>query len=186
MALRRALAWYLALALGAATPQAAPAQTAAQPAPPQILTLDEERLYSASLYGKALEARALVASQALAAENRKIEAELSAEEAALTTKRPTVTAEAFAVLAEAFDAKVERIRAEQQAKAEKLTQNRDAGRKQFLNAAVPILADLMREAGAYAIVHRNALVLAFDAMDITDRAIAALDAKLGDGSSPAP
>lgn len=187
MRTRPALALALALALAivqAMAPMAAGAQTLA--AAPQIMTLDEERLYAASLYGKALEARALEASQALAAENRKIEAELSAEEADLTTKRGTMTSEAFTVLAEEFDAKVERIRAEQQAKAEKLVADRDAGRKEFFNAAVPVLADLMQQAGAYAILKRGAVILSFDAIDITDRAIAALDAKLGDGSKPAP
>lgn len=181
MLARLALTLCLSLALA---PLGALAQEL--PAAPQILTLDQERLYSGSLYGKALEARALEASQALAAENRKIEADLTAEEASLTTQRASLSAEAFAALADAFDQKVEKIRAEQQAKAEKLTADRDAGRKQFFNAAVPILAELMQQAGAYAILNREAVVLSFDAIDVTDRAIAALDAKLGDGTSPAP
>lgn len=178
-----AQAFALALCLALA-PLAAWAQQA--PPAPQVLTLDEERLYASSLYGQALEARALEASQALAAENRKIEAELSAEEARLTVQRPTMSAEAFATLAEDFDAKVERIRAEQQSKAEKLVADRDAGRKDFFSAAIPVLAELMRQEGAYAILNRGAVILSFDAIDITDRAIAAIDAKLGDGTKPAP
>lgn len=183
MQARLALALTLALTLGLA-PHAAAAQT--QPAAPQILTLDEERFYNASLYGKALEARALAASQALAAENRKIEADLSAEEADLTARRLTATAEAFAVLANEFDARVERIRAEQKSKAEKLVADRDAGRKEFFNAAVPVLAELMQQSGAYVILNRGAVILSFDTIDITDRAIAAIDARLGDGSAAAP
>ncbi len=64
-----------------------PARGGAARPPPQVLTLDQDRLYGGSLYGKALEAKALAATQALAAENRQIEADLSAEEARLTTQR---------------------------------------------------------------------------------------------------
>jgi Skp family chaperone for outer membrane proteins len=69
----------------------------------QILTLDQDRLFAESLYGKALEARLIVATQALAAENRKMEQDLAAEEADLTKKRPTMAASAFQALADAFD-----------------------------------------------------------------------------------
>lgn len=176
----------LCLALLALHPVAALAQSQDVPAP-QIVTLDQDRLYNGSLYGRALEAKSLAATQTLAAENRKIEADLSNEEASLTTQRASLTAEAFADLAAAFDAKVEKIRAEQDVKAKALAADRDAGRKQFFNAAVPVLAEVMRQAGAYAILNRDAVVLSFDSIDITDRAIAALDARLGDGSAlPAP
>ena len=165
----------------------APLASLAQQAPPapQVVTLDQDRLYSASRFGQALEARSLAATQELAAENRQIEADLSAEEAALTTKRAQVSVEAFAALAAAFDVKVERIRAEQEAKARDLVTSRDAGRQQFFQAAVPVLAALMQDLGAYAILNHDAVVLSFDSIDVTDRAIAALDAKLGDGSAPA-
>jgi Skp family chaperone for outer membrane proteins len=172
----------LALALLLAVP---PLAVVAQEVPvaPQIVTLDQDRLYAGSTYGRALEAKSLAATQALAAENRQIEADLSAEEASLTTQRAGLSSEAFADLAAAFDAKVEKIRAAQVAKAEALTTDRDAGRKQFFNAAVPVLAELMRTMGAYAILNRDAVVLSFDSIDITDRAIAALDAGLGDGGT---
>lgn len=159
---------------------------AQQVSPPQILTLDQDRLYSMSLYGKALEAKSLAATQDLANENRKIEADLSAEEASLTTQRQTASVTEFAKLAADFDARVEKIRAAQEKKAQQLITDRDAGRKQFFDAAVPLLADLMRKLGAYAILNRSSVVLSFDSIDVTDRAVAALDAQLGDGSKPRP
>ena len=168
------------LCLAMALPGLALAQT---PAPPQILTLDQDHLYAASKFGKALEAQALASTQLLAAENRKIEADLAAEEAALTDQRATVTPAAFQTLADAFDAKVEKIRADQEAKATALKTEREARRKQFFDAAVPVLADLMRQSGAYAILNHDAVVLSFDSIDVTDRAITALDAKLGDGTA---
>lgn len=153
---------------------------------PQILTLDQDRLFGASLYGKALEARSLAATQDLAAQNRQIEADLSAEEASLTTRRQSLTAADFARLAAEFDTRVEIIRTAQDAKAKQLVADREAGRKVFFDAAVPVLAELMRTLGAYAILNRSSVVLSFDSIDVTDRAITALDASLGDGSNTAP
>jgi Skp family chaperone for outer membrane proteins len=179
MAARTALSALFALAMCLAVAAPVAMAQAQQEAPPQLLTLDQERLY-----GKALEARSLAATQALAAENRKIEADLSAEEADLTEKRKTVTPEAFQILADAFDTKVEKIRAEQEAKANALKTDRDDHRKQFFDAAVPVLAEVMRQSGAYAMLNHDAVILSFDSIDVTDRAIAQMDEKLGDGSKP--
>lgn len=159
-------------------------------AAPTILTLDQERLYRESRFGKAREKEAADAVALLAEENRKLAADLAAEEKSLTEERAKLTPEAFAPLAEAFDAKVERIRADQDAKSRAVQEKRDAGRKDFFQAAAPVLAELMRQRGALAILNKDAVFLAFDALDVTDAAIAAIDAKLGDGSAasgaPAP
>lgn len=163
--------------------QTGPAPAAPLPAP-QIATLDQDRLYTESRFGRALEAKAQAASQALATENRRIEAELSTEEAELTQRRQGLTPQAFEPLAKAFDAKVEKRRADQAAKVEALKTERDADRKAFFQAAVPILAELMGQIGAYAILNKEAVILSFDSIDLTDRAIAALDARLGDGTGP--
>ena len=175
--------WLAGFVLGCVLAAGAPlvAQTAAPAA--QVLTLDQDRLYTESLYGKALEARVSAANQALAAENRKIEQDLAREEADLTQKRPSMTPSAFQALADAFDAKVEQVRADQAAKIESMKTQREEGRKAFFQATVPVLGELMQQMGAFAILNRSAVVLAFDSIDVTDRAIKALDAKLGDGSA---
>ena len=175
--------WLVALALGLTVAFAGLPAVAQTPPAPQILTLDQDRLYADSLYGKAMESRALTAGVALAAENRKIEADLAAEEADLTQKRPSTAAADFQPLADAFDAKVEKVRTDQAAKASALKVQNEADRKAFFQAAVPVLADLMRQMGAYAILNHDSVVLAFDAIDVTDEAIKALDEKLGDGST---
>ncbi|MDT8855389.1 OmpH family outer membrane protein [Paracoccaceae bacterium Fryx2] len=149
-----------------------------------VLTLTQERLYTESLYGKAVQALSEQASRALQAENRKIEASLEAEERDLTFRRATLPPAEFRALAEAFDTRVEGIRAAQEAKARSLTQSRDADRQRFFETAVPILADLMQDYGAVAILDKGAVVLSFDRVDVTEAAIARIDAVLGDGSSP--
>jgi Skp family chaperone for outer membrane proteins len=173
----------LLVVLGLCLPGMSSAQ---QTSAPQILTVDQDRLYRDSMYGRAIEAKSQLATQALVAENRTIEADLSAEEARLTTQRASLAPAKFNELATAFDEKVVRIRAEQEAKSKQLTTDRDLGRKQFFDAAVPILAELMRQLGAFAILNKDAVILSFDSIDVTDRALVELDAQLGDGTKTGP
>lgn len=157
-----------------------------EPAASPVLTITQDRLYSGTRFGKVLQARTEAATEALQAENRKIEADLEAEEKALTARRATMPAAEFRTLADAFDLKVEGIRTAQDAKARALTKDHDAGRQQFFETAVPILAQLMGDMGAVAILDKSAIVLSFDRIDVTDQAIARIDAVLGDGSTLPP
>jgi len=89
--------------------------------------------------------------------------------------------EAFRAEAEAFDAKVQRIRSEQDAKEQALSDSVEQGRTEFLNAATPVLAGLMIDSGAAVILQRRDVFLSASLVDITDEAIAAIDAQLGEG-----
>lgn len=158
---------------------------AAQDGPTPLLTLDQDRLFLESDYGKAVIEKERTATAALEQENRRIEAELVAEEQALTEARATLSAEEFSAKAEAFDARVERIRSEQDAKASRLTDSRDADRKAFLEVAVPVLGDILRDKGASAVLDKSLVILSLSAVDITDEAIARVNAALA-GKTPAP
>jgi Skp family chaperone for outer membrane proteins len=158
----------------------------AQPPAAQILTLDKERLFSGSRFGQAITRAVEVEVAALTAENRQIDAALEAEERELTEKRPTMTPAEFRVLADAFDEKVTALRSAQDGKSKALTRMRDEGRQRFFEAAVPILAALMQDMGALAILSNEAVILSFDRIDMTDEAIARLDAALGDGADILP
>lgn len=105
-------------------------------------------------------------------EGRRIEAELEAEELELTAKRPTLTPEEFRALADAFDAKVERIRAEQVAKDVALQRYADEELFKFRSQISPILAQIMQERSALAVLDRRAVLISIDAIDVTDEAIA--------------
>ncbi|MFN6978121.1 MAG: OmpH family outer membrane protein, partial [Gemmobacter sp.] len=70
--------------------------------------------------------------------------------------------------------------------ARDLARRREAERQRFFEAALPVLGQLARDAGAVAILTDQAIVLSFDRIDITDAAIARLDAVLGTGEGPAP
>jgi Skp family chaperone for outer membrane proteins len=158
----------------------------AQPPAAQILTLDKERLFSGSLFGQAITRAIEVEVASLTAENRQIDAALEAEERSLTARRPTMEPEEFRVLADEFNERVTALRAAQDAKSKALTRMRDDGRQRFFEAAVPILAALMQDMGALAILSNEAVILSFDRIDMTDMAIARLDATLGDGASLLP
>ncbi|MDZ7909433.1 MAG: OmpH family outer membrane protein [Gemmobacter sp.] len=185
------LAVAMAALLGGLVP-AVPAQaqtgTAAPPAPPrevrsQIATIQPDQLFARTAFGMAMQARTSAASAALQDENRRIEAALEAEERALTDRRKTLPPEEFRTLAEAFDTKVEGIRAAQDAKGRALKRQAEEDRQRFFETALPVLADLMGEIGAVALLDKSGIVLSLDAIDITERAVTRIDAVLGDGSS---
>ena len=183
--MRRLRALALALAGLAALP--APAQDLPLGLPAQaILTVDQERLFAASAWGRRVAAETEAAAQALAAENRRLEAELSAEEQALTERRGTIPAEEFRAAADAFDAKAVDIRRNQDAKERDLLRGREAERQRFFATALPVMGQEMQDRGAVAILDRRSVFLAVDALDITDELIAAIDAQLGDGAAAAP
>lgn len=148
-----------------------------------VLMVDRNRLLSETLFGRAVEARFKAESEALIAENVRLEQALEAEERELTDRRATLPAEEFQTLAAAFDAKTEDIRAAQDAKSRAITAQREEDRQRFLQAAVPVLGDLMREAGAVAIFDKDLVILSLRGVDITDEAIARIDQVLGDGAA---
>lgn len=157
-----------------------------------ILTIDQEQLFVRSEFGKAVLAREATAAQELEAENARIEADLIAEEQDLTNRRATLSAEEFSALATAFDEKVVRIRAEQDAKARELTRAREGDRQAFFRTVIPVLGDLLVERKAVAILDKSSVILSLTVIDVTDEAIAKVDAALksgqapGGGSVPAP
>lgn len=149
-----------------------------------VLTLDQDRLFVESAFGRASLARQDAAVEQLEAENSRIEAELIAEEQALTDRRATLPTEEFAALAAAFDEKVERIRTEQDNKARQLARTREEDRQAFLRAVVPVLASLLEERGAAAILDKSTVILSLTALDITDEAIARVDAAMAAATLP--
>lgn len=147
-----------------------------------ILTIEADRLFTDSEFGLRVAQEREAESAILSAENRRIEAELTAEEKELTERRESMEPEAFRALADAFDEKVQEIRRTQDAKARALNQSGDADRVAFLQAAAPILEQLMREAGAAVLLERGSVFLSLNATDVTDTAIARINAAIGDGA----
>lgn len=173
----RALLCALALWAGAA-----PAQEPT-PAESAVVLIDSEQLFAESLFGQRIMRELQAQTEDLAAENRRIEADLRAEEQSLTERRAGMSVEAFRAEAEAFDRKVQEIRQAQDAKERALQQSVNAGRESFIRAAQPDLVRLMRARGASVILDRRAVFLGTAQADITEAAIAAVNAGIGDGTA---
>ena len=146
-----------------------------------VLTIDSERLFLESDFGRRVASEIEARGNALAAENRKIEADLEVEERELTDLRATMTPDEFRELANAFDQKVQQVRQAQSAKGRALNTLLDEEREIFLNAAAPVLERLMREADAAVILERRSVFVSANAIEITDDAIALLNDTLGSG-----
>ena len=146
-----------------------------------VLTIDTDRLFRESQFGQRILSELGEQTEALAAENRRIEAELKDEERRLTEKRPQMDVATFREEADAFDARVQRIRQEQDAKEVALQRRLSEGQDAFLSTATPILGSLMLERGAVVILDRRTVFLGVGVVDVTDAAITAIDAEIGPG-----
>lgn len=151
-----------------------------------VLVIDFERVFAESAFGRALTADVEATRAEILAENREIEAELTAEEQRLTVQRTQMAPEAFRTLADQFDLKVQRLRAEQDRKAEALGQRGESSRMEFLQAARPVLEQIMRSADAAVILERRNVLVSVDAVDVTDQAIDLIDASVESGAVATP
>lgn len=149
---------------------------------PDIVVVDQERLFQDSAMGRRIADDLEARSSELAAENRAIEAELVAEERALTERRSELAPDEFRALADAFDDKVERLRGAQDAKTRDLVARRDAERESFTRAVGPILLDFMRRTGASVMLDRRSVVATSDRADVTDELIAEINARVDAGA----
>ncbi|WP_324754575.1 OmpH family outer membrane protein [Roseovarius sp. Pro17] len=148
----------------------------------EILTLDPDRLFAETEVGQRLTEQYQSERDALIANNRELEAELRAEEQALTDARKTMSAPEFRAEADAFDAKVRSIRAENDQKVRDLERGRELAPLSLMRMAEPILVQVMRDTGGKIILDNRQVLLRADVIDITDLAIARVDAEIGDGS----
>jgi len=151
-----------------------------------VLTIDSERLFLNSDFGIRVAREIEARGNELAAENRQIETELAEAEQDLTEKRTTMTPEAFRPLADAFDTRVQATRQAQAAKSRALNSHLEQEREAFLNAAGPVLQELMQEVGASVVLERRTVFISSNSTDITAAAIARLNETLGEGDDKTP
>lgn len=149
------------------------------PAPPAVLFVNLERIFAESLFGQRVREDLGAAQAALIAENAQIQQTLQEEERLLAERRPTMDVDVFRAEADAFDARVQAIRNEQDAKEEVLQQVLAAGRADFRAAVQPVIVRIMVERGATLVLDHTSVYVAVASVDITQDAIDALDATLG-------
>jgi len=172
-----------ALCLSLQSPIAAVAQT--YPTSDQFLsvaTINQDRLFTGSLFGKNFNEKFQNDANILAEENRRIEKELADEEADLTQKRKELSNTEFRALAAVFNEKVEIIRHDQAQKVNALNTSRIQAQRAFFVQAQPIIAKLMQERGIQFILNDQAIFMSGTSGDITDSAIEHIDRVLGVGN----
>lgn len=147
-----------------------------------ILIIDRDRVFFETLYGRRLTAELAEQAAAVQAENEAIVETLTQEERSLTLRRPEMTAEAFQAEADAFDQKVQEVRRARDAKTVDLQLANTDARSQFEERIQAIIGAIMVERGASMIVEQRNVFLSVRSVNITDAAIARVDAELGDGS----
>lgn len=154
----------------------------AQPAPPQILIIDSDRLFFETQYGRRITADLAARTAELQAENDAIVAALTEEESSLTARRATMDPDAFRAEAAAFDAKVQEVRRDRDAKNGELAAEAAQARAAFEERVQEIVGTLMLERGATMVMEQRNVVLSVRTANITDDAIARIDETLGDGT----
>lgn len=169
-----------ALAIACATGPSAAQQAAPQP----FLVLSQERILTGSAPGQALIAEEARAREELRTEARAIDAAFEAEERALTAARAGMTPEAFRAEADDFDARVVVARREQDERSDALAQEFDLKRREFYAAVAPVLVSIMETRRAAVILDENSVLLADQAINITDAVIAEIDARSASLTGP--
>ncbi len=161
----------------------------AVPSPTPVLVLDWERLFSNARLGQYVLEGIEEQRVGLAAENNRIQEELTAEELELAERRPSLDTEEFQALADDFDQKVQRIRADQDAKELALQRRVVVARQRFQREVEgSLIAEIMRERGAVLVLDSSTARIFSNDIDITEEAMVRLgdflDTTLGqeDGS----
>ncbi len=149
---------------------------------PQVLVIDRDRLFVETRYGQRLAADLQEQAATLQAENDRIVDTLTLEERSLTVRRQEMTVDAFEIATEAFDAKVEEVRKQRDAKVGQLQIQNAERRAEFEARAEEIIGQIIVERGAALVLDERTVVFSVPAANITDEAIARIDAELGDGA----
>lgn len=150
-----------------------------------IGVLDQERLYTMSLFGQRVRAEVQAAYQVLERENDALLADLSAREQELTELRSTLRPEEFRELADDFDTDVEQIRTSQDGKLREISAYQEQEEQRFFAAASPLISAVSREAGLQILIDKRNVILADSESDLTDQLVLRLNQLLGTGAENA-
>lgn len=147
-----------------------------------VLTLDWERLYDNSLWGKRVQSEIESASSALRKENDRIASQLEAEERKLTEERLTMPSDQFQQAADAFDTRATDIRKAQKAKADAIQRQLNQEHQTFVQTVVPLLDEVLKARGAVVVLDSRAIIRGLAQADVTAELGARVDKEIGDGA----
>lgn len=143
-----------------------------------VATINQERLFAESKYGKQFNQKFKNDANILSEDNRLIEKELTDEEIALTEKRKVLPNDEFRKLAGIFNEKVETIRRDQTQKQKDLNTAGVQVQRVFFSQVQPIIIQLMQERGIQYILNEKSIFMSTNSGDITDSVIKRIDQAL--------
>lgn len=146
-----------------------------------ILTIDPQALFMQSAWGQRVNDSISAESKQIEAENDRLADQFSREEQELTALRGSLPADEFRRRADEFDKRVVEVRRQRDGLLRTLDTRFEAERNAFFRAALPILAQLMKERGAQVVLDQSAIFVAAQAVDVTDDLVARVDSEIGAG-----
>lgn len=175
---RRAL--FLAVALAFFGQGAAPVAAVAD----SILLIDRQRVLTDSAPARRLRAAEQERRLALRQQLDDIQGELEREEAAISALRGQVTAEVFDARVQAFDVMVRDACRRSQSLGEALQLEFERARQELGAALGPVLGAIIDAHDADVVLDVRSILVARPGLDVTDEAIARLDAAATDLFAP--
>ena len=143
-----------------------------------IAVLDQDALFTQSVWGKRIIIEVENRVKILSAENRSIEKKLEYEEVELTEKRKLINKLEFNTLAIKFDTKVKKIREDQANKQREINLYLNENRALFFKDITPILLSFIDELGVEVVLNKDTIALASTGSDITEMTINRINEKL--------
>lgn len=149
-----------------------------------VLTIDHDRLFAESAWGKRAVTEFEEAGLKIERDNERIIKQLSDEEADLTEQRENLDPAEFRKKAEAFDLRATEIRRERTEVVQKLSVQTTEDRNAFFRAVLPIMGEVMERRQAVVVLDRRTIFVSVEAVDITNELIVEIDARIGAGPIP--
>lgn len=146
-----------------------------------ILTIDRDRLFAGSAWGRRIQAGLTQQGSDLSQENERLVQKFSEEEEELTRLRDTLPAEEFRIRADEFDRRVVEVRRQRDLALQNLQQLSQKQRDTFYEAVMPVIAKLMLERQAAIVLDERVVLIQAQSVDVTDELIARIDAEMGEG-----
>ena len=144
----------------------------------KILFLNQNKVYSESIFGKNLEEMFRNESKKLKEQNRQLTKELEIEEQRLTNEREGMPLDEFKILAKSFNTRVEKVRKEQKEKSDILKYKLEEERTYFFNAVYPLLLEFVAKTNATGILDSSVVLVGNSNLDVTNKVILIINDKL--------
>jgi Skp family chaperone for outer membrane proteins len=158
----------------------APDAVPAAPDPPIVIVVDFQSVVRNSAAARSIQDQINDLRRGYQQEFGRIEEELRAAETELTEARGTLSQEDFIDRRRAFEERVVEAQRAAQARRAALDEALNRAMDEVRQALVEVIAEIARESGADLVIDRAQVVLVDSGLEVSEEALAELDARLPD------